>query len=116
MSAESKAIEVVGLTKNFGTFTAVDNLSFDMPEGEIFGYLGPNGAGKTTLMRMLTTLIIPTSGSAKVAGFDIVKNPAAVRRKIGVISQAMTSDLDLTGYENMDIYGRFYGVPARERK
>lgn len=116
MSAESKAVEVAGLTKRFGSFTAVDNVSFDMPDGEIFGYLGPNGAGKTTLMRMLTTLIIPTSGSAKVAGFDIVKNPAAVRRQIGVISQAMTSDLDLTGYENMDVYGRFYGVPGRERK
>lgn len=116
MSAESKAVEVTGLTKRFGSFTAVDNVSFDVPDGEMFGYLGPNGAGKTTLMRMLTTLIIPTSGSAKIAGFDVVTNPADVRRQIGVISQAMTSDLDLTGYENLDIYGRFYGVPARERK
>jgi ABC-2 type transport system ATP-binding protein len=116
MSAESKAIEVTGLTKRFGSFTAVDNVSFDVPDGEMFGYLGPNGAGKTTLMRMLTTLVIPTGGSAKIAGFDIVTNPADVRRQIGVISQAMTSDLDLTGYENLDIYGRFYGVPARERK
>ena len=116
MSTESKAVEVTGLTKRFGSFTAVDNVSFDVPNGEMFGYLGPNGAGKTTLMRMLTTLIIPTSGSAKIAGFDVVTNPADVRRQIGVISQAMTSDLDLTGYENLDIYGRFYGVPARERK
>lgn len=116
MSAESKAVEVTGLTKKFGSFTAVDNVSFDVPDGEIFGYLGPNGAGKTTLMRMLTTLIIPTSGSAKIAGFNVVTNPADVRRQIGVISQAMTSDLDLTGYENLDVYGRFYGVPARERK
>jgi len=116
MSAESKAVEVSGLTKRFGSFTAVDNVSFDVPDGEMFGYLGPNGAGKTTLMRMLTTLIIPTEGSAKIAGFDVVTNPADVRRQIGVISQAMTSDLDLTGYENLDIYGRFYGVPARERK
>lgn len=116
MSAESKAVEVNGLTKRFGSFTAVDNVSFDVPDGEMFGFLGPNGAGKTTLMRMLTTLIIPTSGGAKIAGFDVVGNPADVRRQIGVISQAMTSDLDLTGYENLDIYGRFYGVPARERK
>lgn len=116
MSAESKAVEVTGLTKKFGSFTAVDNVSFDVPDGEMFGYLGPNGAGKTTLMRMLTTLIIPSGGSAKIAGFDVVTNPADVRRQIGVISQAMTSDLDLTGYENLDVYGRFYGVPARERK
>lgn len=116
MSTESKAVEVTGLTKRFGSFTAVDNVSFDVPAGEMFGFLGPNGAGKTTLIRMLTTLVIPTSGSAKIAGFDVVTNPANVRRQIGVISQAMTSDLDLTGYENLDVYGRFYGVPARERK
>ncbi|HUW49413.1 MAG TPA: ATP-binding cassette domain-containing protein [Sulfuricella sp.] len=116
MSAESKAVEVTGLTKRFGSFTAVDNVSFDVPDGEMFGYLGPNGAGKTTLIRMLTTLIIPTGGCAKIAGFDVVTNPADVRRQIGVISQAMTTDLDLTGYENLDVYGRFYGVPSRERK
>ena len=116
MNTEIKAVEVTGLTKKFGEFTAVDNVSFDVPDGEIFGYLGPNGAGKTTLMRMLTTLVIPTGGSAKIAGFDVVTHSADVRRQIGVISQAMTSDLDLTGFENMDIYGRFYGVPAQERK
>ena len=116
MSEEIQAIEVAGLTKRFGSFTAVDNVSFNVPDGEIFGYLGPNGAGKTTLMRMLTTLVIPTSGSARIAGFDVVNNQADVRRQIGVISQAMTSDLDLTGYENLDVYGRFYGVPAAERK
>lgn len=90
MSAESQAVEVTGLTKRFGSFTAVDNVSFDVPDGEMFGFLGPNGAGKTTLMRMLTTLVIPTGGSAKIAGFDVVTNPAHVRRQIGVISQAMT--------------------------
>lgn len=116
MNVESKAVEVAGLTKKFGPFTAVDNVSFDVPEGEIFGYLGPNGAGKTTLMRMLTTLLIPSGGSARIAGFDVESESAEVRRQIGVISQAMTSDLDLTGYENLDIYGRFYGVPARERQ
>lgn len=112
----NKAIEVSGITKNFGPITAVDNVSFDVLEGEFFGFLGPNGAGKTTLIRMLTTLLKPTSGRAVVACCDVVKNPDAVRKEIGVVPQAMTTDLDLTGYENMDIYGRFYGIPSKERK
>jgi ABC-2 type transport system ATP-binding protein len=111
-----KAIEVSGITKKYGPITAVDNVSFDVLDGEIFGFLGPNGAGKTTLIRMLTTLLKPTSGDAKVACCDVVKQPDAVRCEIGVVPQAMTSDLDLTGYENMDIYGRFYGIPSKERK
>ncbi len=116
MVHEKKAVEVSEITKKYGPITAVDKVSFDVWEGEVFGFLGPNGAGKTTLVRMLTTLVKPTSGSAKVAGYDIVKNPDMVRQSIGVVPQAMTSDLDLTGYENMDIYGRFYGVPSRERR
>ncbi len=116
MNTLPNAIEVTNLTKKFGEFTAVNDVSFGVQEGEIFGYLGPNGAGKTTLVRMLTTLIVPTSGSARVAGFDVMGDAADVRRQIGVIPQAMTSDLDLTGYENMDVYGRFYGLGARERK
>lgn len=116
MVQEKKAIEVSGITKRYGPITAVDNVSFDVIEDEIFGFLGPNGAGKTTLVRMLTTLVKPTSGSARVAGYDVVKKSDAVRQHIGVVPQAMTSDLDLTGYENMDIYGRFYGVPSRERE
>jgi ABC-2 type transport system ATP-binding protein len=111
-----KAVEVTGITRQYGRITAVDNVSFDVFEGEIFGFLGPNGAGKTTLVRMLATLIKPTSGTAIVANCDVVKKPDMVRRQIGVVPQAMTSDLDLTGYENMDIYGRFYGIPKRERK
>jgi ABC-2 type transport system ATP-binding protein len=112
-----KAIEVSGITKKFGAITAVDNVSFDVVEGEFFGFLGPNGAGKTTLIRVLTTLLKPTSGRAIVACCDVAKNPSAVRREIGVVPQAMTTDLDLTGYENMDIYGRFYGIAAsKERK
>ena len=87
-----------------------------MIEGEFFGFLGPNGAGKTTLIRMLTTLLKPTEGSATVACCDVAKEPEKVRREIGVVPQAMTSDLDLTGYENMDIYGRFYGISSKERK
>lgn len=113
---EKKAITVSGITKKFGAITAVDDVSFEVAEGEFFGFLGPNGAGKTTLIRMLTTLLKPTTGSAVVACCDVAKDPAAVRRGIGVVPQAMTSDLDLTGYENMDIYGRFYGIRSRERK
>jgi ABC-2 type transport system ATP-binding protein len=113
---EDKAIEVSGLTKKFGSLTAVDNVSFDVAEGEFFGFLGPNGAGKTTLIRILTTLLKPTGGSAMVACCDVAKYPERVRREIGVVPQAMTSDLDLTGFENMDIYGRFYGMPAKERR
>jgi ABC-2 type transport system ATP-binding protein len=113
---KEKAIEVSGITKKYGAVTAVDNVSFDVMEGEIFGFLGPNGAGKTTLIRMLTTLLKPTEGNAKVGCCDIVKAPDKVRNEIGVVPQAMTSDLDLTGYENMDIYGRFYGISSKERK
>ncbi|MBI4688006.1 MAG: ATP-binding cassette domain-containing protein [Nitrospirae bacterium] len=113
---KTKAIEVTGITKKFGAVTAVDNVSFDVFEGEFFGFLGPNGAGKTTLIRILTTLLKPTSGRAAVACCDVAKEPVKVREEIGVVPQAMTSDLDLTAYENMDIYGRFYGMPERERK
>jgi ABC-2 type transport system ATP-binding protein len=110
------AIEVSGITKKYGQIAAVDNVSFDVVEGEIFGFLGPNGAGKTTLIRMLTTLLRPTEGSAKVGCCDVAGEPEKVRRQIGVVPQAMTSDLDLTGHENMDIYGRFYGIASKERK
>ncbi len=110
------AVEVRGITKRYGEFTAVDDISFSVSEGEIFGFLGPNGAGKTTLIRMLTTLIKPTSGNARVTCCEIVQDPDEVRRQIGVVPQAMTSDLDLTARENMDIYGRFYDIPARERR
>lgn len=109
------AVEVQNITKKFGELTAVDDVSFSVAEGEFFGFLGPNGAGKTTLIRILTTLIRPTSGKAKVACCDVIGRPEEVRREIGVVPQAMTSDLDLTGYENMDIYGRFYGIPKKER-
>jgi ABC-2 type transport system ATP-binding protein len=113
---KNKAIKVTDITKKYGNITAVDSVSFAVDEGEFFGFLGPNGAGKTTLIRMLTTLLKPTSGTAVVACCDVTKEPASVRREIGVVPQAMTSDLDLTGYENMDIYGRFYGLGARDRR
>jgi ABC-2 type transport system ATP-binding protein len=116
VGAGNKAITVTAITKKFGEIIAVDAVSFEVEEGEFFGFLGPNGAGKTTLIRMLTTLLRPTAGKASVSGFDVAKDPAEVRRHIGVVPQAMTSDLDLTGYENMDLYGRFYGIHAAERK
>src|SRR5277367_5238907 len=94
-------VEVENLRKCFGDFCAVDSLSFDVAHGEVFGLLGPNGAGKSTLIRMLTTLVPPTSGTAKINGFDVVKDPDAVRHAIGVIPQAMTSDMDLSANENM---------------
>ena len=116
MNQAPKAVEVYEITKKYGAFIAVDAISFEVMEGEIFGFLGPNGAGKTTLIRMLTTLLTPTAGKAQVGSCDIVAQADAVRREIGVVPQAMTSDLDLTGYENMDIYGRFYSIPAAARK
>jgi len=108
-------VVVENLTKRFGSFCAVDNLSFQVEHGEVFGLLGPNGAGKSTLIRMLTTLVPPTSGRALVNGFDIASAPYEVRRSIGVIPQAMTSDLDLSAEENMRIFAKLYSIP-RERR
>jgi ABC-2 type transport system ATP-binding protein len=110
------AIEVNRLTKKFGEFTAVDEVSFNVEENEIFGLLGPNGAGKTTLIRMLTTLTPPTSGTARVAGHDIVREPNEVRQAMGVIPQALTSDPELTAEENLSIHAKLYGVPAETRR
>jgi ABC-2 type transport system ATP-binding protein len=110
------AVEVENLTKRFGDFCAVDHLNFNVPEGEIFGLLGPNGAGKSTLIRMLTTLVPPTEGHARVSGFDVVKDANQVRQIIGVIPQAMTSDLDLSAEENMSIFAKLYGIPREKRR
>ena len=109
------AISVRDIVKRFGDFTAVKGIAFDVEQGEIFGLLGPNGAGKSTLIRMLTTLVPPTLGTAVVNGFDILAEPDEVRQSIGVIPQAMTSDLELTVEENLVIYAKLYGVP-RERR
>jgi ABC-2 type transport system ATP-binding protein len=111
-----KAIDVSRIVKKYGDFTAVDDISFDVKEEEIFGLLGPNGAGKSTLIRMMTTLIPITGGSAYIAGHDVQKDPDAVRRVIGVIPQALTSDLDLTVEENMSIYAKLYDIPTKKRK
>jgi ABC-2 type transport system ATP-binding protein len=110
------AIDVRNIVKTFGTFTAVKGLSFDVAEGEIFGLLGPNGAGKSTLIRMMVTLLAPTSGTALINGFDIVKQADGVRRSIGVIPQAMTTDLELSVEENLLIFAKLYGVPREKRQ
>jgi len=115
-ASHPKAIEVGHIVKKYGDFTAVNDISFSVAEGEIFGLLGPNGAGKSTLIRMMTTLIPITSGHARIMGHNVTKEPDAARRAIGVIPQAMTSDLDLTVEENMSIYAKLYDVPAKQRK
>jgi len=106
----------MALTRTFGDVVAVDRLSLAVERGEIFGLIGPNGAGKSTLMKMLTTLLPPTSGTATVAGFDIVRAPAEVRRHIGYVPQLLSADGALTGYENLLLSARLYGVPRAERK
>ena len=105
-----KAIEVSGLTKYYGRFLAVDHVSFDVDEGEIFGFLGPNGAGKTTTIKMLNTLTRVSGGSASVSGHDVSKDPAGVRRVIGVVPQEMTLDREMTGLENLRIQTKLYGI------
>ncbi|MBZ5507564.1 MAG: ATP-binding cassette domain-containing protein [Acidobacteriia bacterium] len=110
------AIQVVDIVKRFGNFTAVDGVSFFVEEGEIFGLLGPNGAGKSTLIRMMTTLLDITSGTAIIEGADVRKDPDRARRSMGVIPQAMTSDGDLTVWENLSIYSKLYGIPAADRE
>jgi ABC-2 type transport system ATP-binding protein len=109
-------IEVRNITKKFGDFTAVDGISFSVEHGEIFAMLGPNGAGKSTLIRMMTTLIPVTSGTAAICGHDVMKDADPVRRLIGVIPQAMTSDLELSVEENLLIYAKLYGVPRDRRR
>ena len=104
------AIEVRELTRRFGSFTAVDAITFDVAEGEVFGFLGANGAGKTTAIRMLTGLLAPSSGSARVAGIDVLAEPEGVRRRIGYMSQRFSLYEDLTVRENITLYGGIYGL------
>lgn len=113
------AVHAADLTKQFGSFVAVDHVNFDVRRGEIFGFLGPNGAGKTTTIRMLLGLIKPTSGTATVLGFDIVRQTHEVKKRIGYMSQRFSLYDDLTVDENLNFYGRTYGVRGRrlrERK
>ncbi|HVM96925.1 MAG TPA: ATP-binding cassette domain-containing protein [Candidatus Acidoferrales bacterium] len=109
------AIDVQQIVKRFGEFTAVNGVSFKVEEGEIFGLLGPNGAGKSTLIRMLTTLLPPSAGTARINGFDVITEADGVRESIGVIPQAMTSDLELSVRENLLIFAKLYGVPRAKR-
>jgi ABC-2 type transport system ATP-binding protein len=104
------AVEAIDLTKCFGDFTAVDDVTFQIGRGDIFGFLGPNGAGKTTTIRMLLGLLHPTSGIATVLGFDVARQPEEIRKRIGYMSQRFSLYQDLTVSENLDFYGRTYGV------
>lgn len=113
--AVDAALQASALTRKFGDLTAVDQVTLTINQGEIFGLIGPNGAGKSTLIKMLTTLLPPTSGSATVAGFDVVTQPSDVRRHIGYVPQLLSADGSLTGYENMLLSARLYGIPRRER-
>ncbi len=114
----SSAITVKNLTRKYGDFVAVDGISFDVPQGEIFAFLGPNGAGKTTTIKMLTTLLRPSAGEILVNGHDSVREQDAVRKSFGIVFQDQSLDEELTAYENMEFHGILYGVPTelRERR
>ena len=114
-AAREIVVEVEALTRVFGPLTAVDHVTLAIAQGEIFGLIGPNGAGKSTLIKMLTTLLPPSAGTARVDGFDIVSQPAEVRRHIGYVPQLLSADGALTGYENLLLSARLYGVPRAER-
>lgn len=109
-----EVIRADGLTRRFGSFTAVDSISFSVKAGEIFGFLGANGAGKTTAIRMLTGLLQPSAGKATVAGHDVARNPAAVKRSIGYMSQRFSLYQDLTVRENIEFYAGIYGLSRGE--
>lgn len=115
-AAEPSAVEAKALTRRFGEFTAVDHISLSIPYGQIFGLLGPNGAGKSTTIKMLTTLLEPTSGEAVVAGFDVVKTPQQVRQRIGYVPQMLSADGALTGRENLTLSAKLYGMGRADRK
>jgi ABC-2 type transport system ATP-binding protein len=110
------AIKTTSLTRRFGDLTAVDHVDLEIPAGGIFGLLGSNGAGKSTLIKMLTTLLAPTSGTAEVGGFDILTNPADIRNRIGYVPQLLSADGALTGLENLTLSAKLYGLPRAERQ
>jgi ABC-2 type transport system ATP-binding protein len=109
-------ISVRNLTKRFGDLTAVQDVSFDVRKGEIFAFLGPNGAGKSTTIKMLTTLLAPSSGSVQIDGLDPAKNPNQVRKRIGIVFQDPSVDTELTAYENIEFHGVLYHVPKAVRR
>lgn len=110
------SIEVNRLTKQFGEFTAVDHITFQVKQGEIFGFLGANGAGKTTAIKMMSGLLLPTSGTATVAGYDVLTQSKFIKKNIGYMSQRFSLYNDLTVYENMQLFGTIYGIPRKELK
>ncbi|MCP8319528.1 MAG: ATP-binding cassette domain-containing protein [archaeon] len=116
MNRQPASIEIRGLTKKYGNLLAIDHIDFDVYEGELFGFLGPNGAGKTTTINILTTLLKPTSGSAKVGGFDVVTEAEKVRNVIGLVPQEITVDDDLTGRENLVLQAALYHIPTLEAR
>ncbi len=116
MATELLPLEVQGLTKRFGTFTAVDHVSFEVRRGEVIGYLGPNGSGKTTTIRMLCGLLTPSEGTAKIMGVDVVKDPEGIKPHIGYMSQKFSLYNDLTVLENLQFYAGVYDVPESEEK
>jgi len=109
-------IRVQDLVRKFGDFTAVNDVSFDVPKGEIFAFLGPNGAGKTTTIKMLTTLLPPTSGTLELNGLDPIRQPNEVRKQFGIVFQDPSLDGDLTAAENLELHGVLYHVPRRVRR
>jgi len=113
--AMTVAIDIQNLTRHYGSLVAVDNISFSIEQGEIFGLLGPNGAGKTTTLSMLSTMLPPTSGSATIHGIDIKKDEDGVRNTIGIVFQDQSLDEELTAWENMDFHGRLYRIPKETR-
>jgi len=113
---KSVILQTLELTRRFEKFTAVDNLNISVTAGEVFGLLGPNGAGKSTVIKMLTTLLPVSSGKAYLAGYDVSRQPDAVRRVIGYVPQALSADGTLTGYENLLIFSKLYDIPSRRRK
>jgi ABC-2 type transport system ATP-binding protein len=114
-TTQTAAVQTIELTRQYEDLVAVNHLSFAAAKGSIFGLLGPNGAGKSTLIKMLTTLLPPSSGTALIAGCDIVRQPRQVRRRIGYVSQMLSADGDLTGYENLLISAKLYGISRQER-
>src|SRR4030042_2214406 len=109
-------IKTSALTKIYGRIQAVNSIDLSIHKGEVFGLLGPNGAGKTTTIGMLCTIVRPSSGAASIAGYDVVKEPARVRRQVGIVFQDPTLDTVLTGRENLELHARLYNVPSRIRK
>ncbi|MEK6916678.1 MAG: ATP-binding cassette domain-containing protein [Nanoarchaeota archaeon] len=112
---KSNIINIQKLSKNYGKFKAIDNLSLSVQNGSIFGILGPNGAGKTTLLSILTTLLHPTKGTIKICGFDLLRQPNEIRKRIGVVFQESVIDDELTAYDNLDLHARLYKIKKLER-